>query len=153
MSTPPKMSARACAAGLAAILLLGSVGPRVEAQDRSPIVVPEAEPYEPDEFPRWARDLRRAEIVALGSLPIALLASRLLYGLARFTVESLRAGAVAPAFLPPGIAPPGAVPYTRTDNVRIILGAISISGIVAAIDFGLGRAEERAIAPSEPAER
>ena len=31
-----------------------------------------AQPYSPDEFPLWARDLRRAEVIAFGSLPFTL---------------------------------------------------------------------------------
>ncbi len=29
----------------------------------------EAEPYEEDEFPQWAKDLRRGEIISLGAMP------------------------------------------------------------------------------------
>ena len=29
----------------------------------------EADPYEQDEFPQWAKDLRRGEIISLGSIP------------------------------------------------------------------------------------
>lgn len=152
MSGWRRASARAVALLLAA-LLLAALPPVPLGAQSAPIELPDAEPYEPDEFPQWAGDLRRAEIVAVGSLPIALLVSRLFYGFGRFAVESIRAGAAAPAFLPPGIAPPGSVPYTRDDNVRIILGAVSLSGVVALIDFALGRQERSPAEEPEPGEQ
>ena len=41
--------------------------------DTSLVTVPDedAEPYEEDEFPQWAKDLRRGEIVSLGAIPFA----------------------------------------------------------------------------------
>lgn len=37
-------------------------------------------PYEEDEFPLWAKDLRRAEIISLGSLPFVTIGVSLGYG-------------------------------------------------------------------------
>lgn len=117
----------------------------VLAQDGATVadrpVVQEAEPYERDEFPGWALMLRRGEIVALGALPVSLLASRLLYGLGRFTVQSIATRSLATAYLPELFAPPGAVPLTRQDNLRIVVGALTISGIIAIIDYALGKSE------------
>ncbi len=104
-------------------------------------VVPDAEPYEEDEFPLWARDLRRAEIIGLGSFPLALLATRLLYGLGRFIAASITVGELSAEYLPPLIAPPGAVPFSRRDNARVLVGAVSLSGVIAVVDYALGRRE------------
>ena len=38
-------------------------------------------PYEEDEFPQWAKDLRRGEIIFAGSLPFTILASNAGYGI------------------------------------------------------------------------
>jgi hypothetical protein len=113
-----------------------------EAADRP--LVEDAAPYEASEFPGWALAVRRGEIVALGSLPISLLASRLVYGLGRFTVQSIATRSFAVAYLPALFAPPDAVPLAREDNVRIVVGALFISGVVAVIDHALGRAALRA---------
>ncbi len=121
------------------LLLLVAVALSGQSTDRP--VVPGAEPYEKDEFPVWARDLRRAEIVALGSFPLALLATRLVYGFGRFFAASIAAGAIDPAYLPPLFAPPGAVPLDRQDNARILTGAVSLSAVIAVVDFALGRRE------------
>ena len=125
---------------LVVILLLAASFAAV-AQESDTITVDDARPYDQEEFPRWARDLRRAEIVATGTLPLTLLASRLLYGLGRFAYFSIAGGALDPNYLPPLFAPPGAEPYTRTDNLWIIAGSVSLSGAIAFIDYLLGLEE------------
>jgi hypothetical protein len=57
---------------LAFVLLAGPVF----AAD--PVVI---EPYTKDEFPQWAKDLRRTEIITLGSLPFVTLTVTLAYSL------------------------------------------------------------------------
>jgi hypothetical protein len=42
------------------------------------------EPYTKDEFPQWARDLRRTEIITFGSLPFVALSVTMGYGIVRF---------------------------------------------------------------------
>ncbi len=126
---------------LVAVAVLAAMAVTVPAQTVTGPVVPDAEPYEEEEFPQWARDLRRAEIIGFGSLPITLLASRLVYGFGRFLFASIAAGEIDPNYLPPLFAPPGAVPLSRSDNVRIVIGAASISAVIAIIDYALGRRE------------
>jgi hypothetical protein len=95
----------------------------------------EPEPYTSEEFPLWARNLRRAEIVATGTLPLTLLASRLIYGLVRFVVKSIQAGAIDMAYAPGFLSSPGAVPLTRTEKLGILGGAGGLSIVVALIDL------------------
>ncbi len=104
--------------------------------------VPGAEEYEPEEFSPFVRDLRRAEIVAIGSIPLTLLATRLLYGVGRFTVQSIRSSSVATEYLPELFAPPGYVPLTRTDNAWILAGTATLSLSIALADYLLGRADQ-----------
>ena len=40
-------------------------------------------PYKPDEFPTWTLDLRRAEIVTLGSFPISFMLTALVYDIVK----------------------------------------------------------------------
>ncbi|MBQ3825400.1 MAG: hypothetical protein II811_04630 [Spirochaetaceae bacterium] len=44
----------------------------------------EAEPYTKEEFPQWAHDLRRTEIITFGSLPFVLLQSTIIYSFWRY---------------------------------------------------------------------
>ncbi len=134
----PSPRTRSIAMALALASVLSAAAPVTAQSASARPVIADAEPYEDDEFPRWARDLRRAEIVAFGSLPISLLASRLIYAVARFTYKSIELGTVASAYLPPSIAPPGAVPLSREESAWVVLGAISISSIIAVVDYMLG---------------
>ncbi len=49
----------------------------------------EAEPYAEDEFPKWAVDLRRGEILFFGSLPLTFAATTLGTSLAKKDMEFL----------------------------------------------------------------
>ena len=59
-------------------ILLGVA--RTPAQESAPV----PDPYDPDEFSTSLRDLRRAEIVALGAYPFTLLFTVLVYDYARW---------------------------------------------------------------------
>ncbi|MFP4378375.1 MAG: hypothetical protein ACLFP4_15130 [Spirochaetales bacterium] len=121
-------------------LIVTPGAPSLVAQVPDDAEVEGAEPYEPGEFPRWARDLRRAEIVLFGSLPLTLLFSRLFYGFGRYAFYSIEAGQSTPEFLPPLFAPAGTGEYTADDQLRIALIAVSASSAVALLDFIIGRA-------------
>lgn len=97
------------------------------------------EAYDRHEFPEWAHDLRRAEIIALGVYPIAYLFTTLGYDLFRFTRESLRAGAVAIEYAPLFFAPPDAPGYTKQERRGVFIASVSLSALVAAADYILGR--------------
>lgn len=93
--------------------------------------------------PRWVRDLRRAEIVATGTLPLTLLASRLAYGVIRFGARTLEAGAIDLAYAPGFLAPPGAAELVTTEKVGIIVNAVVLSALIAVLDFQRGLSERR----------
>ena len=102
----------------------------------------EPEPYTEEEFSRFALNLRRAEIVATGTFPLTLLASRLIYGLVRFTIRSIQAGGLEMAYAPAFLATPGAVPLSRGEKFIILGGAGLLSTTIALIDLRLGREED-----------
>jgi hypothetical protein len=127
---------------LVCVLLLAMLVPSVYSQTPGEPLLEDAEPYDPQEFSQFARDLRRAEIVAVGTVPLTLFVSRFLYGIGRFAVQSFASGAVAPEYLPPIFAPPGSVPLSRRDNAWILAGTATLSGGIALLDYFLGRAED-----------
>jgi hypothetical protein len=47
-------------------------------------ITPQIAPYTKDEFPQWAHDLRRTEIVTFGSLPFVTLTATLGFGIGRW---------------------------------------------------------------------
>jgi hypothetical protein len=93
------------------------------------------------EPPLWARNLRRAEIVATGSFPLTLLASRLVYSLLRFTVKSIELGAIDMSYAPWFLAPPGSPELEFNERVGIVAGAAAFSSLIAFIDYRRGVAE------------
>lgn len=122
---------------LSLVLLLFAAASLVCAQEQSGNIEPE--PYAPEEFPRWARDLRRGEIIALGSFPLVLLFSNVAYDAVRFGRESLRAGEWNYTYAPWFFGPPDKPPLTEDERVGVILTAAGISVSVAIVDFIIGR--------------
>ncbi|MBN2658705.1 MAG: hypothetical protein JXR86_16740 [Spirochaetales bacterium] len=46
-------------------------------------------PYKPEEFPRWTLDLRRAEIVTFGSIPLSFMVTALVYDLTYLAIDNV----------------------------------------------------------------
>lgn len=101
-------------------------------------------PYEPEEFPQWARDLRRGEIIALGVFPIAYLATTIAYDLFRFGRESAVSGRIAVEYAPLFFAPPDAPGYSKEERRGVLVASLSLSTLVAVADFVLGRLSDPA---------
>lgn len=99
-------------------------------------------PYDPAEFPAWSRDLRRGEIIALGSFPITMILSGLTYQLGRFAYQSAVAGEprseYAPWFFSTGTGPR----YNNEERIGLIVSAATLSIGVALLDYVLGRREK-----------
>ncbi len=111
----------------------------VNAQEFTP------EPYQPEEFPAWALDLRRGSVVAFGSFPITLLFSRVVYDVGRFSVKSIEEGQLSYAYAPLFFAPADGVPMSDADKLRIVgLGAVSAI-VVAIVDYALGKIQEDSV--------
>lgn len=109
--------------------------PDGEAEADAPI------PYDPAEFPQWAHDLRRAEIVALGAFPVAMVLSGLGYQLGRFAWFSIRDGEAREQYTPGFLSPEGGPRYTSQERLGLVISGVVISTVVAAIDHLLARRE------------
>lgn len=96
------------------------------AQDDTPSA---PEPYTEEEFPLWARDLRRFEVVLIGSLPFTFLYTSLGYSLIRYGVNGFD-----PAYAPS--LQPGAetVPMARNEQIGVLLSGIGAAVLVAIAD-------------------
>ncbi len=105
--------------------------------DRKPL------PYKDDEFADWQRDLRRAEIIAFGSLPFVTLLSSLTYDIYRYYDHDQDARYKPWPFRDSAIA----VPKTEDEQKRVLLVAVGISIGVAVFDYGF-RAIRRSIRKS-----
>lgn len=95
-------------------------------------------PYEHSEFPDWAHALRRAEVVAIGSLPLTLFGVRLLYDYTRYIAHGFAPEVRPFPFRPIG----GGAALTETEMLGIVIGAAALSVAIALID-----ADMRVVAP------
>ena len=101
----------------------------------------EPAPYTRDEFPDWALNLRRGEIIAFGALPVALLVSNLLFDLGRFVAKSIEAGEIDTQYAPWFFGPPSKPPLSADEKKVVFSIGVSLSVGVAIADYVLGRRE------------
>jgi hypothetical protein len=81
------------------------------------------EEYDPEEFPMWAHDLRRYEVIAIGSYPITFFATSLIYDFSVFASNDFN--------------PNYAMGSQRdSQDIAIIVGsAAAVSLIIATVDL------------------
>lgn len=81
------------------------------------------EDYSPEEFPLWAHDLRRYEVVAIGSYPITFFASSLIYDFSMYAANDFN---------------PSYSMGSQRDSrdISIIIGsAVCVSLVIATVDL------------------
>ncbi|MFP4210194.1 MAG: hypothetical protein ACOC2V_00180 [Alkalispirochaeta sp.] len=110
-----------------------------------PVLVDPEEPvpYHPDEFPPWAHDVRRGEIIAIGAFPIAMIVTGLTYEVGRFGYYSLREGSVSGEYAPWFFSTSPEETFTNEERIGLITSSAIISVGVAVVDYVLGRREEQ----------
>jgi hypothetical protein len=88
--------------------------------------------FDTSEFPLWARDLRRAEIVAFGSFPFTVFFTT-------FAVDTWRCYSHGwdPLYAPWPAKPPGAINMTQDELTMTIAIAAVISAAIAVTDFSI----------------
>jgi hypothetical protein len=121
------MSRRVALFLLACVLLAGAPG-AVFAQDHTP------QPYSPDEFQGWMKDLWRAEVILVGSFPITLFLTLESYDLYRYFDTGFNA-----TYAPWPFNTGSTLNLTAQEQAWIIVSAVGLSLTVAVIDFMLGR--------------
>ena len=92
------------------------------------------EPYKKNEFPGWMQDLRRGEIILIGSFPFSMFLSYEFYDIYRYFANNLE-----PSYRPWPFRTYDAVPYGNEENIGIIISAVSLSLIIAGADYLLGK--------------
>jgi hypothetical protein len=88
--------------------------------------------FDTSEFPLWAKDLRRAEIVAFGSFPFTVFFTT-------FAVDTWRCYSHDwdPLYAPWPAKPPGAINMTQDELTMTIAVAAIISAAIAVTDFSI----------------
>ncbi len=93
----------------------------------------EYEPYRDTEFPGWALELRRAEVLFFGSLPFTLLMSNVGFDLFTYVDNGFNAEYL-PLFSPGS----GGAPIASEERVYRIAAALTGSLLIALIDKIIG---------------
>ena len=96
--------------------------------------LPEYEPYEDDEFPQWAKDLRRYEIIFFGTIPFTFFFSSFSYDFYRYASNNFDQ-TLAPAILGNKTPPV----KTHNEKLQIIAVSVSLSAVLALVDYLLGQ--------------
>ncbi|MDA3939587.1 MAG: hypothetical protein PF693_09790 [Spirochaetia bacterium] len=96
--------------------------------------LPDYEPYEEKEFPKWARDLRRGEIIFFGTIPFTFFISSFSFDLYRYASNNFDPD-LAPVLL--GNTTP--IILTNNEKLQIITFSVSFSFILSVLDYLLGK--------------
>ena len=100
-------------------------------------------PYDREEFPDWAWDLRRGEIIALGAFPVAMIISGIGLQLGRFAIKSVEEGQFSQEYAPFFLSTRTGPRYEQNERAGLLVSAGIISIGVALADYILGRREQR----------
>ncbi len=102
------------------------------AEQKPAVIEPQPLPYSPDEFAPWARDLRRGEIITIGAFPIVYVFTQLAYNLYRYGIHGWDS-----QYAP--IGNPNRAAYSEGETIGVLLGAASVSILIATADYLIGR--------------
>lgn len=96
--------------------------------------LPDYEPYQENEFPQWAKDLRRWEIIFFGTIPFSFFYTSFSYDFYRYASNDFDS-IYAPAIL--GNKTP--LIRTNSEKLQIIAFSLSLSAVLAFADYLLGK--------------
>jgi hypothetical protein len=121
---------------LALLLIVAGLG--IAQASLTPPAAHTPAPYKEEEFPRWLRDLRRAEVILIGSIPFTMFFTFETYDTYRYVTSGLD-----PSYAPWPFRPGSAQVYTTQEKTGIVVSALSLSLLIAAADYVIGRIHER----------
>ncbi|HOC29909.1 MAG TPA: hypothetical protein PKH40_09520 [Treponemataceae bacterium] len=116
-----------------ALLLLASFACTMFPQTGSDPGTLTPAPYGPAEFAPWQLDLRRSEIIALGSLPFVTFMASIGYDMYRYFDHDFDNGYLPWPFKKKDIA----IPLSEREQINILCMSAGISVSFAAIDFAI----------------
>jgi hypothetical protein len=102
----------------------------------APETQPTPEPYTEDEFPQWSKDLRRAEVILIGSIPFTMFLAIEIFDIYRYVAVDFDS-----AYAPWPFKSQLRAPYDNEDKLKILITAVSISACIAIIDYIIVRAQ------------
>jgi hypothetical protein len=128
----------------AAAIVLVAFGSGLFAQTSTQAATPAAAPYAADEFKGWMLDLRRFEIIGLGSLPFSVFFTRIGFDTYKyFGSYDKELKKFDPQYAPWPFKKSSAYVPTSDEAKRIIIAAASLSVIVAVADLVILKLREK----------
>jgi hypothetical protein len=115
------------------VVLLAACGASVFAEDHVP------QPLAPGEVAPWLKDLWRAEAISVGSFPFTLFLTLEVYDTYRYVTRGFD-----PSLAPWPLGSSIATSYSARETAWLAVSAVSLSLVIAGIDFLIGRANESA---------
>jgi hypothetical protein len=115
------------------LVLLAACGAAAFAQEHVP------QPLAPGEVAPWLKDLWRAEAVSVGSFPFTLFFTLEVYDTYRYVTRGFN-----PSYAPWPLGSAVATTYSSQETAWLAVSAISLSVMIAGIDFLIGRVNEPA---------
>ena len=131
------MQADSPSAALAFLLLLLACA-TVQAQQKVPAPRGPPLPTRTTSSPSWARDLRRAEIIFVGSIPFTMFFTFEGYDTYRYVANGLD-----PLYAPWPFRPGSTQLYSDQEKIGLVVTSLSLSLLVATADWIIGRIHER----------
>jgi len=113
------------------LFLLAACGAAAVAEDHVP------QPLAPGEVAPWLKDLWRAEAITVGSFPFSLFMTLEVYDSYRYFTRGLN-----PSYAPWPLGSSIATSYSAQETAWLAVSAVSLSLVIAGIDFLLGRSNE-----------
>jgi hypothetical protein len=92
------------------------------------------EPYDKDEFPRWAQDLWRGEVIFFGAFPFAIF-----FTLEGYDVYKYAASGFSSSMTPWPIRSSSDIKYSVEEQIWLIVVAAAVSLVVSVTDYLLRR--------------
>ncbi len=106
--------------------------------------VPVPEPYRAEEFSPFLHGLRRFETVVIGSLPLTIFYTSLVFDCYRLVTKSLEAGTIDSRYMPWPFKAANSVALTNDEKTSVLLAAVGASVLVGVLDMIIVRAKLRA---------
>lgn len=128
------------------LLLLNLVSIHTSLWAEQKALVPD--PYDSEEFPLWARDLRRAEIVAFGVLPFTIFFATLAVDSYRYATHEWDE-----LYAPWPLKPAGAIEMSEQNKGLVLQAGIASAAVLAVLDYFIvrmkreGQRKEESTAP------
>jgi len=113
---------------LALILILHTL--TLSAQEFKGPVTTDPLPYQDVEFPQWAHDMRRFEVIFFGSFPITYILSSFVFDMTALAGNGSNSGSSSASV------------KSQNDLKLLLISSVSISGVIAVADLIIGKVKK-----------